>query len=90
MCRWCDTDSDPTLVQLPPQAQSLQRRITQLLPLLETPDALPPADALRISQMILGLLEQFDALLGEDAPCRARLGLPRALAGQAPAFPALQ
>ncbi len=84
MCRWCDTD--PELSQMPPEARAIQRRIGMLLPLVETPDALPAADALRIGQNILALLDQLDALLGEDSLCQARIGLPRALPGTAPAF----
>lgn len=84
MCRWCD--NDPDLSQMPPEARAVQRRIEMLLPLIETPDALPAPDALRISQTILALLDQLDSLLGDDRPCQARFGLPRAQPGQPPAF----
>lgn len=84
MCRWCD--SDPDLSQMPPEARAVQRRIEMLLPLIETPEALPAADALRISQNILALLDQLDALLGDDSLCQARIGLPRMLPGAIPTF----
>lgn|GEM_PF-2042238 len=84
MCRWCDTD--PDLSQMPPPARAVQQRIEMLLPLIETPEALPAPDALRISQTILSLLDDLDRLLGDDRPCQARFGLPRSQPGDRPAF----
>lgn len=73
MCRWCDTDTGSN--GLTPEQAARQRHVLRLLTLVEHPDALPPADALRIGQEILALLDEIDDAC--DDFLLARPGLPR-------------
>ncbi|MFC3674616.1 hypothetical protein [Ferrovibrio xuzhouensis] len=83
MCRWCDTETDET--GLSPEQRAQQRHVLRLLGLVEHPDALPPADALRIGQEILALLDEIDDAC--DDFLLARPGLPRLRGDRLSALP---
>jgi len=83
MCRWCDTDN--SLGALSPEQAAQQRHVLRLLALVEHPDALPAADALRIGQEILVLLDELDDAC--DDFLLARPGLPRLRGDRLSALP---
>lgn len=73
MCRWCDLDNpDSTLT---PEQVAKQKRVLQMLTLVEHPDALPARDAMRLGQEILALLDELDDACPDWR--LARPGLPR-------------
>lgn len=88
MCDRCELPPDVDLIAMPEHEAAAirrrykrQQRILDLLALVENPEALPPADAMRVGQEILVLLGEIEA--DPDAP---KCGLPRLRAGSAPQF----
>lgn len=88
MCERCELPPDVDLIAMPEDEAAAirrrykrQQRILDLLALVENPDALPPADAMRVGQEILVLLGEIEA-----DPLAPKCGLPRLRAGSAPQF----